>query len=619
MAEEQKCDSISSGNTSEDIDFHELKTLLHSLENKQKSPPPKEAPIQEHMLRRLSTMFHVSPYSFTDRLLTIIEESVITNDSDMRDFPDVSLRRLTTELKKMCKFIDNETMPEWPTSPGISTSIHARERDGQSRCDLSHRSFGTFPSPSKDPHTTTPVASSSRRYSSISPRKIFRRTPKTISAALHNTPSSMYETTNVHDNTSTFEYLEDFCKKLFPDERKPSPKKMNHLQSPLQNMSTILHTCNAQMQSLEDSYSEPTHEPVQNCVTSTSDTVSQYDTVPEIQSVRQELTPSKCRKILSKSASPKQHVRRSSIRCDMREPDDLEKTLMYEIAKKRQRCLDIVKVIMEIDSGNLEESGTQETCPINNVSQARLSTDKDKDSQLMETLISCQKYQDYLEEYKPLLNLLQRSESLTSRFAQSKKDVYTKGANRATVATLAAPKSSTTRGKNSRSPSPKTLAVPKPKLFITPGKTSVRRTARREQHTYFRNLKDSPNKQGNLKKDSNKATNISPCVQSIYRRMGMNYDSVISPVGMYIKGTNPHLIKNLRPKTDEMLLTPRKEQVAPFSNAKPEMKFRLSPKELPKVNFYTNNIYDVNKYTGVICKIYCDAFLNISDTHRSRR
>lgn len=607
IEKDQKYDSASGGSTLEDVDFRELKTFLHSLESQQK--PPTEAPVQERTLRRLSTMFYVSPNDFTERLLTIIEESVIMNESDVREFPDVSLCRLTAELRKMCKFIENETVPEWPASPGMSTSIYA-EGDGQNRLDLSRKSLGIFPSPNKG--MITPA----NRHNGKSPRRIFRRTPKTISAALNNIQSPTYDSTSVHDSTTTFECLEAYCKRLFPDEYKSSPLQKNRFQSPLQNMSGILHTCDAQMKSLEDS--PKVREPSRNVVTSTSDLASQHDAVPGTWNLRYRsiiLTPDKRDKTWSverASISPRQRAGRS-VRPEMIEPDDLEKTLMYEIAKKRQRCLDTAKVIMEID-GDSEALAAQGTCSTSNTNELRLSTEKD--AKLMETLMSCKKYKEYLEEHKPLLNLLQRSESYKSRSAQSKKDVHTKKDNRVNVATLAVPKSSASRKRNSRSPSSKTLVVSKPKLFMTPGKSPVSKTVCKEKRTYFPNLIINPHKEiakEKLQKESNKVLNVSPSTQSICRRMGLNYDSVISPVGMYIKGTNPHLIKNLRPKTDEMLLTPRKKESTQSANTKPEMKFRLSPKRPKQVSYY---VITYTMVVNVICKIFYNTFSIISGSHQ---
>ncbi|XP_046603108.1 uncharacterized protein LOC124296797 isoform X1 [Neodiprion virginianus] len=48
--------------------------------------------------------------------------------------------------------------------------------------------------------------------------------------------------------------------------------------------------------------------------------------------------------------------------------------------------------------------------------------------------------------------------------------------------------------------------------------------------------------------------------------MRVNYDSVESPVAMYIKGTEPNLIKNVKSKTNERMLTPR--SITPKSRSK---------------------------------------------------
>lgn len=606
MEEDQKYASTSGESTIEDIDPCDLKTLLYSLENKQKSPQ-KEAPA-ERMLRRLSTLFYVSPCDFTEKLLTIIEESVVTNDSDARDFPDVSLRRLTAEIRKMCKFIDDETMPEWPTSPGMSTLNCTGER--RSISDYARRSLGISSSPSKRLYTPPTVSTS--RYNGKSPRKTFRRTPKTISAVLDNV--RMYESPNMYDSTSTFERLEAYCKGLYPDEYRSQQQK-NCLQSPLRNMNTILHVCNAQMESLEDSLI--VREPVQNVATSSSDQVSRHDPVPETQNLhpseKQELmilTPDKRKESLLKDASSKQRAGRST-RCEMIEPDELEKTLMYEIAKKRQRCLETAKVIMEID-GTSEPLRKEETCSISSANKTKLSTEKD--AKLMNTLISCKKYQEYLEESKPLLSLLQRSKSCKPSSAQSTKNVPRKEINKVNVATLAVPSSLAMTAKKSKCSSPKTPVVPKPRLFVTPGRTPFNKNTCKGKRTYFRNLGVSPNKQENLKKAS-----TSPRTPNIYRKLGIDYGSVMSPVGIYIKGTNPHLIKNLRPKTNEMLLTPRRKQTTPSANIKSEIKFRLSPKQPTKVSYYVViHMMLINAYVGVFfirfSTIHFRLFQTLADT-----
>lgn len=49
----------------------------------------------------------------------------------------------------------------------------------------------------------------------------------------------------------------------------------------------------------------------------------------------------------------------------------------------------------------------------------------------------------------------------------------------------------------------------------------------------------------------------SPHAEGLYR---LNYNTIISPVGMYIRGTDTQLIKNIHAKTDHLLLTPVKKK-----------------------------------------------------------
>jgi len=193
-------------------------------------------------------------------------------------------------------------------------------------------------------------------------------------------------------------------------------------------------------------------------------------------------------------------------------------------------------------------------------------------------------YQDYLEKYKPLLNLVHRSRSSSPQSPRDGKDVRTKKMSNGDFdtralsillgdkPTLQIPKPK----KKSTSPSPAkrrsiNKLAPKPRLFVTPGKSPVKKSCK-PKCAYFPNMMPGTNKPTNKQN----GPNINPHAKKIYRQIG-SYDHVSSPVGAYIKGTDPHLLKNLRPKTDKMLLTPRKKQTT--RSRSPKMKFRLSPKQ----------------------------------------
>lgn len=566
--EDQKYDLTNSEISSkEQVSSFELKTFLHSLEHQK---PLKETIVQEHLLRRLSANFYNSPKTFTEKLLTIIEESVINDDSCVQlEYPEVSLCRLTEELRKMCKFIEDETIPEWPQSPSMSTSICIRQRSRELKSPL-RKSINAFTSRDKDLYLDTPV---SPRCKIKSPKKICQRTLKTSKNIVYNTKNPL------HDSTSTFESLEAFCEKLYADECRALPIKEKNL-LPLQNIESILDVCENQLASLENSLD--IREQLKKAAF-TSNLASQCNNkVPETQNLQHKLlTHEKYNKTdLKKLPDTFKQWTTDNKSYETIEPDDLENTIMYEIAKKRQRCLDTAKVIMEIDT-NLELVKEQQICPKIVVNDSSSTND----AKFMETLMSVKRYQEYLEEHKSILNLF-RPRSCSSRIPD-KKDVQTKEISRKDFgfhrlgdkvenAILEEPEFSRMR-KKSRSPlltkcSTNKLVVSKPRLFVTPGKTLVNKSCK-PKRTYFPNLGVGMSKE----------KNVSSHPKNIYRQIE-SYDHVVSPVGMYIKGTDPHLMKNLRPKTDENLLTPRKKQIMRSRSPKP--KFRLSPKQTKEVSEY---------------------------------
>lgn len=543
--EDQQCNSPNSKMSSkEQLNSPELKTFLDSLEY-QKSL--KEAAVEEHLLRRLSANFYNSPKTFTERLLTIIEESVMSNDSCAQlEYPEASLCRLTEEVRKICKLIEDETVPEWPQSPNMSKSICKR----RSIKSPSRKSLNAFAS--RDKGLVTPPISPRRNIKS--PKKICQRRSRNAS---YNIKGSL------HDNTSTFESLEAFCEKFYADENRAALRKKNPLQSPLQSIDNILRVCENQMASLEDS--PDIREQLRRAQMFTPDLARQHNNeVPEEQKLQYKLLTQE-NKTNSKEVPDifKQWTRHNKS-YEMIEPDDLENTLMYEIAKKRQRCLDTAKVMMEIDTNSkLEEA--QQICP-KIVITGPSST---SDVKFIETLMSVKRYQEYLEEHKRILNVFQTGSCSTSR-TPDKKYILTKEISRENVGTLL---EVPTRKKSPSSPKCSTNnIVSKPKLFVTPGKTPTKKSCK-SKRSYFPDLVGGINKQKKL----------TPHPKNVYRQIE-NYDHVVSPVGMYIKGTDSHLIKNLRPKTDEKLLTPRKKQIK--RSPSPKLKFQLSPKLPKKVSEY---------------------------------
>lgn len=552
MEDNHMLDSISSEKSSkEELNPSELRTFLHLLADKK---PLEETAMQQQLLRRLSANCYDSPKVFTERLLTIIEESIINNDS--LQYPEVSLRRFNEEVRKMCKFIEDETVPEWPQSPSMSTPIYAKRKNQELRSNLSGKRL-VFGTPDKD---------FSPRCNIKSPKKICRRMSKNAS----------YTTKNLHDSTNTFENLEAYCEKLFPNEYTTFSAKKNQLQSPLRNMDNIRRACESQMASLEDSFN--ICEEIKKAGTYIPDSANQHKT-PEMQDLQHRLMLyEKYDRADSKKVSDtfKQRTKHSKHH-EVIELNDLESTLMYEIAKKRQKCLDTAKT-MKTDANLDSMEMTEETYSNIVISESSPTTNDDK---FMKILMSVKKYQNYLETHKSLLNLLHRTISSSPR---NRKDARTKKKNEnfgtrspsvllGNKPTLRIPKLSPR--KKSISPSAKyrhtnKTVVSKPQLFITPGKTYSNKNCR-SKRTYFPNLLPGQNKQDE--------PNINPHAKKVYRQIG-NYDHVISPVGMYIKGKESCL--KIKPTTNEKLLIPKRKKTRSPS---PKLKFRLSlerPKEVSK-------------------------------------
>ncbi|XP_011336562.3 uncharacterized protein LOC105278855 isoform X1 [Ooceraea biroi] len=437
--EDQKCDSISSERSSEEeCNPSELRAVLNLL-NDQK--PWKEKGMVQKCLRRMSANFYDSPRNFTEEFLTLMEDSVINNDtSGALEYPEISLCGLTEKLRKMCKFIEDETVSE-SRSPNIDTSTRNGRKYSrgchESQLDSSRKSLDAVATPNKNLCVTPTLT---RRIKS--PKKICR--PK-ISA----------QSPKLHDSTSTFVSLETFYTILYPDED-TSPSEEIWSQSFLEDMKRILLACGNQMASLD---SLNIYEQLKKAVTFTVDPAHKPDAVPETQAPQCNLPASlrfsheKRNEAGSKSISDvlrsKQQAE-SSKRYEMINLDDLEDALMYEIAKKRQRCLDTAKVMQEIDASSEPVSSGAAEAQQSDPSSAAVELPNINDSKFMETLMTVKRYQDYLKGAKPLLNLFQQSRSNTSK----------------------------------------------------------------------------------------QRRNISPVEKKFYRTIG-SYDHVTSPVGMYIRGTNP--------------------------------------------------------------------------------
>ncbi|XP_076303433.1 uncharacterized protein LOC143221796 isoform X2 [Lasioglossum baleicum] len=573
--------------------------ILCSLDNQLNQI--KEVSQIESTLKRLSETFVRSPENFTERLVTIIEESVINNGEDTCNATGFNLSRLTLEFRKMCKFIEDETCPEWAPSLFLSPSS---EDDSESPVEKLSGSM-----------KTTSLHSTPLSATEVLKKRFFQKISKNHFNGSTDSITNM-SITNV-SSLESFERLELQCKKSFPEDRESSGNlRRSFSMSSLLSMTQVKEICDEQMASLN--ISDGDNE--EKLVSSTPNLHSKYIEQPLINKLCTKVQKESDYKSTDMSYSKKKAIKfnrgsdLNNINADKVpnvytkfDTDELEKTILQDIAEKRKRCLDTARILTEInaDTEIIEEMKSLNISPISsalNDSNAAANNE----TKFLNTLMSCKDYMTYLERQKPFLDLYEKSESYAPNSPlQNKNEIDVKNVEERERVRDSLKKNSNMEShilkqkplnsyriyhnrtplarKEGKEYREKTEHL-KPKLFVSPGK-SPSTTKYKRKEKYFPDICNTP--KNNLDKHIFK----SPHATGLYR---WNYNTVVSPVGMYIRGTDMQLIKNVRPKTDDWLLTPTKKtfesslgrdlkQSTPLSGAtkyqeKTPLKFNLSPK-----------------------------------------
>lgn len=572
-----------SGNKGAKNEKKKFETVLCSLDNQLNQM--KEVS-QTQILKRLSGHYQHEPKNFTDKLLTVIEESMTVKDDDTCNTSAINLSRLTTEFRKMCKFIEDESAPEWPVSPMAVPSFCQSPTCNKSIKASTNENIN---SPVVTSTTTTPISGTE-----ILRKRFFNKISK------KNCNGSIDKTINESGNAS-FECLEAQCQRLFPKEKEDSKPLQRSVSSPsLLSMSQIQHICEKQMASLNLSDIDETEE--RNAVLSpqlrilySSDTrlyqnlsnnksqlnceklKALHNNSKSIQYDNVSYSQKKSKKIFEKTEfntiNPDQFINGYT----SLNPDELEKTLLQDIAEKRKRCLDTARLITEINSDPeaMEAHKTLKMSPLF-TDDNELNSLTNNETKFLRTLMTCKDYQSYLEKQKPLFQLLHDSNPCTPETSYKEID-------RERIKSVEKEVLSLKRTPNARypilSPNVKSCNLykspllkkqdekkkeraesTKSKLFTTPGKTPPSSNCRKKKE-YF------PNICGAAKSSTEKHILKSPHAEGLYR---LNYNTIISPVGMYIRGTDMQLLKNVRAKTTRLHVTPGKDndKTSPNRNSK---------------------------------------------------
>ncbi|XP_017757047.1 PREDICTED: uncharacterized protein LOC108548545 [Eufriesea mexicana] len=598
-----------------------FETILCSLDNQLNRM--KEVSQTQQVLKRLSDKFVHSPRNFTERLLTIIEESVINNDDDRNETSAIDLSRLTTEFRKMCKFIEDESAPEWPPSP-MSTPPCPQRVSISPACSKSDH-IKNF----KNDKLCSPI-NASVSITPISGKDIIRK--RFFAKISKNNYNGNIDSVINESGSTSFEHLEAQCNRLFPEEKEYSKPLLKSSSMPsLLSMSQIHDICEQQMASLnvsnDENHKENTILSMPNlldkCIYQSpiiSKPEHSFSKLNELHNKSKDNQKITNNLSYSKKKSRKMNEKFDNITPDkltnsyeMLDPDDLQKTLFEDIAKKRKRCLDTAKLITEINA-DPEVIKTLRMSPLFTTDDE--SNSLEDETKFLQTLVSCKDYQSYLEKQKPLFKLLQNSNSCATETNIKKTEKSDEKCERNTVSkkeTWNIKKSPYRRKCTLLSPNVKSCNLytsplskkqgnekegqkenVKPKLFVTPGK-SPSNTDHKKKKVYF------PNMHSPVKHTKVRHILKSPHAEGLYR---LNYNTVISPVGMYIRGTDMQLIKNVRAKTDNLLLTPvkrnvkislnknlKEENTPPKCINKSQEKTPLKINLSPKVNVYKQEAY----------------------------
>ncbi|XP_031839709.1 uncharacterized protein LOC116430134 isoform X2 [Nomia melanderi] len=566
----------------EATEINKFERILCSLDNKLNQI--KEVSQSEPILKRLSEKFVNSPTNFTEKLVTIIEESVLNNSEDTSNTSAINLSRLTIEFRKMCKFIEDESWPEWaPSLPSTPPNCDEVFTSPISTKFINNKHL------KKEKSFTTPVNTASPSTPLSATDVLKKRFFQKISRKNFNGSNDGMNLSSNMSSVESFERLEEQCNKLFPQEKEVfTPLQRCSSMPSLLSITQFKDICEEQMASLDVSNIYNKKETVSSTPDLLNKCIEQNSWANKLDLKCTELQTESDHKSIDFEYRNVSYTKKKSIKSNgdsnfnkvnvdkvtndytAFDTDELEKTLLQDIAQKRKRCLDTARLITEInaDAEVMGDTKSLETSPeFCNLNESNSLANNEV--KFLKTLMSCKNYLTYLEKQKPFFNLLERSESYTPRTPMKNKEItdikntqadhsgkgflsmespiHTKSPLNSNIkayeiydSPLSGKIDNTNREKAEQA---------KAKLFVTPGKNPP--TAKyKKKKEYFPGMY-SPKKhavEDHILK--------SPHAKGLYR---LNYNKIISPVGMYIRGTDMQLIKNVHAKPDDLLLTPAKK------------------------------------------------------------
>ncbi|XP_011494372.1 PREDICTED: uncharacterized protein LOC105359456 [Ceratosolen solmsi marchali] len=199
------------------------------------------------ILNRLSQQFRKTPTRFTEKLVSIIEDSVISESPTkqvLHENSGISLNRMTGEFRKLCKFIEDESMPE--LAPSLMNMTGSCSENNLTPCE-------------KNSNVSSVASKNMLRCINDTSTRVC--TPKMLKCLL--TPKNKI-TSNVNSPINrftptadkSFEYWESVCNIMCESQlniKKNNRKSLCTAEFSNRSMSEMLTICERQMASLDDS------------------------------------------------------------------------------------------------------------------------------------------------------------------------------------------------------------------------------------------------------------------------------------------------------------------------------------------------------------------------------
>ncbi|KAL2714162.1 GATA zinc finger domain-containing protein 14-like [Vespula squamosa] len=371
---------------------------------------PTEANLtKQEIYKRLSEKYVSSPQKFTERLITIIEESIINSTINASNNSLINFNKISKELNKMCNDIENESMPEKMLSSTINISPSREISKITNSTDSINSTQITNDKYCSEVQSLLSIHPDSYKMKTPSPintgKKVYRKTPINIFKSRNKKLRDVSVIPSISSDSS-FEYLEAQCERLFPNEKK-NPVSVPMVQdSNLLSMDHVFTICEQQMASLNN----------------TDDIKIKKKKESSVQELKQKSKNSGCSYLYSipensvykdEDKNKNKNMKKVSYKRCKREldseylncADDLNKTLLSEIVIKRRRCLDTAKKMMEINSECNKMKEQKKSKPYcKSILDINSNKPQDNNNQFMKILMSCEDYHNYLDDQLTILD-----------------------------------------------------------------------------------------------------------------------------------------------------------------------------------------------------------------------